>query len=155
MGPSCSWKQLFAVGSTTEVKQTSFEQRSSCKAPTLARYVWSLFKWNGRDCDGSKHYAIGLLQLSCDYVLKFDWYCQLSGSGSNSAEVARPFLLRPGNEASIGSVFAHLSCVGQCNCYKRFSSTVLPFHRAGWCELWWELQKWRYQFWLGKWVRQT
>jgi len=22
--------------------------------------------------------------LSCDYVLKFDWYCQLSGSGSNS-----------------------------------------------------------------------
>jgi len=26
---------------------------------------------------------LGLL-LSCDYVLKFDWYCQLSGSGSNS-----------------------------------------------------------------------
>ena len=24
------------------------------------------------------------LLLSCDYVLKFDWYCQLSGSGSNS-----------------------------------------------------------------------
>jgi len=22
--------------------------------------------------------------LSCDYVLKFDWYCQLSGSRSNS-----------------------------------------------------------------------
>ena len=25
-----------------------------------------------------------VLLLSCDYVLKFDWYCQLSGSGSNS-----------------------------------------------------------------------
>jgi len=22
--------------------------------------------------------------LSCDNILKFDWYCQLSGSGSNS-----------------------------------------------------------------------
>ena len=58
----------------------SFEQRSSCKAPTLARSLS-----NGRDCDGSMHYItqLGLL-LSCDYVLKFDWYCQLSGSGSNS-----------------------------------------------------------------------
>jgi len=46
-------------------------------------------------------------------------------------EVPRPFLLRPGNKASTGSVFAHLSCVGQCNCYKKFSSTVLPFHHAG------------------------
>ena len=44
----------------------------------------SLLKWNGRDCDGSMHYAIEFLLLSCDYVLKFDWYCQLSGSGSNS-----------------------------------------------------------------------
>ena len=25
-----------------------------------------------------------VLLLSCDYVLKYDWYCQLSGSGSNS-----------------------------------------------------------------------
>jgi len=25
-----------------------------------------------------------VLLLSCDCVLKFDWYCQLSGSGSNS-----------------------------------------------------------------------
>jgi len=28
---SCSWKQLFAVGSTTEVKYKSFKQRSSAK----------------------------------------------------------------------------------------------------------------------------
>ena len=42
-------------------------------------------------------------------------------------EVARLFLLRPGNEASIGSMFANLGCVGQCNRYKKFSSTVLPF----------------------------
>ena len=25
-----------------------------------------------------------VLLLSCDYILKFDWYCQLPGSGSNS-----------------------------------------------------------------------
>ena len=25
-----------------------------------------------------------VLLLSCDNVLKFDWYCQISGSGSNS-----------------------------------------------------------------------
>ena len=45
MGLSCSWKQLFAVGSTTEVKQKSSEQRSSCKVPTLA---WSRDRyWSG------------------------------------------------------------------------------------------------------------
>jgi len=37
MGLSCSWNQLFAVGSTTEVKEKSFKQRSSCKVPALAR----------------------------------------------------------------------------------------------------------------------
>jgi len=49
MGLSCSWKQLFAVGSTTEVKLKSFKQRSSCKAPTLGR------SRNGRHCDDSMH----------------------------------------------------------------------------------------------------
>jgi len=59
---------------------------------------WSLSKWNGRDCDGSMHYTIILgLLLSCDYVLKFDWYCQLSSSRSNSLNLV---LLRPGNEAT-------------------------------------------------------
>jgi len=29
------------------------------------------------------------LLLSCDYVLKFDWYCQLSGSGSNSLNLRK------------------------------------------------------------------
>jgi len=45
----------------------------------------SLFNWNGRDCNGSLHYILcnWVLLLSCDYILKFDWYCQLSGSGSN------------------------------------------------------------------------
>jgi len=41
----------------------------------------SLLKWNGRDCNALCNWA---LLLSCDYVLKFDWYCQLSGSGSDS-----------------------------------------------------------------------
>jgi len=38
----------------------------------------------GHDCNSSMHYAIGFLLLSRDYVLKFDWYYQLSGSGTNS-----------------------------------------------------------------------
>ena len=40
--------------------------------------------------------------LSCDSILKCDWYCQLSGSGSKQfelTEVARLFLLQPGNKA--------------------------------------------------------
>ena len=36
----------------------------------------SKLKWNRHDSNGS--------QLSCSNVLKFDWYCQLSGSRSNS-----------------------------------------------------------------------
>jgi len=68
----------------SEIK--SFEQRSSCKAPTL---MWLLLKWNGHDCDGSMHYAIWVLLLSCDYVLKFELYCQLSGSGSNSLNLRK------------------------------------------------------------------
>ena len=27
--------------------------------------------------------------MSCDYVLKLDWYCQLSGSGSNSLNLRK------------------------------------------------------------------
>ena len=57
-----------------------FKQRSSCKAPTLARYVRSLWAWLRR----FNALCNWVLLLSCDYVLKFDWYCQLSGSGSNS-----------------------------------------------------------------------
>jgi len=83
MGLSCSWKQLFAVGSTTEVKSKSFEQRSSCKAPTLVRS--SDRYWTGMDVTATVQCITQLsLLLSCDYILKFDWYCQLSGSKSNS-----------------------------------------------------------------------
>jgi len=46
----------------------SFGQRSSCKAPTLAQYARSLLKWNGHDCDGSMHYAIGFY---CYHVTMF------------------------------------------------------------------------------------
>jgi len=44
----------------------------------------SLLKWNGHDCDGLMHVHNWVLLLSCDYVLKFDWYCQLSGRGSTA-----------------------------------------------------------------------
>ena len=37
----------------------SFEQRPSCKAPTSVRNEQSVLNWNGCDCDGSMHYAIG------------------------------------------------------------------------------------------------
>jgi len=33
----CSWKQLFVVGSTTELKRKLFEQNLSCRAPTLVQ----------------------------------------------------------------------------------------------------------------------
>ena len=47
MGLSCSRKQLFAVGSTTEVKFKSFKKQSSCRTPIL---VWSSDRyWNGMD----------------------------------------------------------------------------------------------------------
>ena len=45
-----------------------------------------------------------VLLLSYDYVLKFDWYCQLSGSRSNSLNSQKlpgRFSYRPGNEASL------------------------------------------------------
>ena len=42
-----------------------------------------LLKWNGCDWRFNALHNCVLL-LSCDYVLKFDWYCQLSGSRSNS-----------------------------------------------------------------------
>ena len=37
MGLSCSWKQLFAVSSTTEVKRKSFKLISSCRASKLVQ----------------------------------------------------------------------------------------------------------------------
>jgi len=43
----------------------------------------SLLKWVGVTVTVQCMMQFGLL-LSCDNVLKFDWYCQLSGSGSNS-----------------------------------------------------------------------
>jgi len=69
-------EQPFAVNSTTKVEFKSFEKQSSCRA---ARNERSLFKWNGHDCDVSMHDTIWDLLLSCDNVLKFDWYCKLSG----------------------------------------------------------------------------
>ena len=56
--------------------------------PKLAR---SLLKWNGRDCDGFHSLHNWVLLVSCDYVLKFDWYCQFSGSGSNSLNLSGHF----------------------------------------------------------------
>ena len=55
----------------------------SCMQSTYTSAIeQSLLKWNGHDCDGS-------MLLSCDNVLKFDWYCQLSGSGSNSLNLQK------------------------------------------------------------------
>ena len=77
------WKQLFAAGSVIEVKQKLCEQKSLYRVPTLART--SDRCWNGVgvtvtfQCMTQFHFL-----LSCDNVLKFDWYCQISGSRSNS-----------------------------------------------------------------------
>ena len=51
MGLFWSWKQLFAVGSTTEVKYKLFEQESFVLSAYTSAIERSLLKWNGRDCD--------------------------------------------------------------------------------------------------------
>jgi len=82
-GLSCSWKQLFAVGSTTEVKYKSFEKQSSCRAPTVAQLsdrYWNGWVW----LQQFSAWRNWVLLLSRDNVKKYDWYCQLSGSRSNS-----------------------------------------------------------------------
>jgi len=69
-----------AVGSIAKEK---YEQKSSCRVPTLTRS--SDRYWNGRawlQCSNAWHNWV--LLLTCDHILKFDWYCQLSGSRSNS-----------------------------------------------------------------------
>jgi len=49
--------------------------------------------WNGLDCDGSMHDAIWFY---CCHVTTFDWYCQLSGIGSNNLNLQKLlFLLQP------------------------------------------------------------
>ena len=73
------WKQLFAAGST---QQKSFEQKT-CRVPTLVQL--SDCYWNGISVPITiQIWCNWVLLLSCDDVLKFDWYCQLSGSGNNS-----------------------------------------------------------------------
>jgi len=61
---------MIAAGSTTEVEQKSFEQKSVIKHSTTK--VW-LRCFNGR------HKRI----YNC-HVKKFYWYCQIFGSGSNT-----------------------------------------------------------------------
>jgi len=84
---SYSWKQLFAAGSITEVKQKLFQQRSLCRVPTL---VWL----NNRYCNGMGVTAMlqCMMQLSFTIVMwrsDFNWYCQLSGSRSNSLNLCK------------------------------------------------------------------
>ena len=56
MGLSCSWKQLFAVGSTTETKV--FPTKIVAQRAYTSEIERSLLKWNGHDCDGSMDYTI-------------------------------------------------------------------------------------------------
>ena len=73
------WKQLFAAGSTIEA-----EQRSLCRAPTLAQS--SNHYWNGMGVSFNV-WCNWILLLSCDNVLKFDWCYQLSGSRSTHSSL--------------------------------------------------------------------
>ena len=76
-------EQVFAVGSTTEVKYKSFDKQSSCRVPILARL--SDHYWNGMGMTATVQCMSNwVLLLSCDNILKLDWCCQLSGSRSNS-----------------------------------------------------------------------
>jgi len=71
-----------------------------------------------------------VLLLLCDYVLKFDWYCQLSGSGSNSLNSRKLpgrfsyglgtrlvlSLLKLQVEKRLNFVLFHLLTVGRWSC---------------------------------------
>ena len=101
------WERSFPArgyaGSATEGKQKMNEQKSSCRAPTLARSIDQLLWWMGVTAMVQCMTQFGLL-LSCDSELKSDWDFQLSGSGSNSLnwrKLPGRFSLpkRPGNEA--------------------------------------------------------
>ena len=75
------------AGSTTVVKHKSFNVQSACSSIIK----WSLLQWNGCDFHVSTHDTIRprLPVLSHDNILKFDWYCQLSGSRSNSMNLRK------------------------------------------------------------------
>ena len=65
------------------MKYKSFEKQSSCRAPILeqlSNHYWNGWAW----LQQLNAWCNLVLLLSCDNVLKFDWYYQLSGSGSNS-----------------------------------------------------------------------
>ena len=65
------------------MKYKSFEKQSLCRAPILeqlSNHYWNGWAW----LQQLNAWRNLVLLLSCDNVLKFDWYYQLSGSGSNS-----------------------------------------------------------------------
>ena len=80
-----------------------------------------------------------VLLLSCDYVLKFDWYCQLSGSGSDSLNSRK----LPGRFSyGLGTRLA-LNLQGQCNLQctlERHGTTITCYQNCncdikGWCSV--------------------
>ena len=76
---SCSWKQLFAFGSTTEVKYKLFKQQSSCRVPILA---WSSNRyWNGM---GETITVQCMMQLGFTVVM---WQCSEGTANFLAAEV--------------------------------------------------------------------
>ena len=102
-GPFLLVEATVCAGSATEGKQKTNEQKSACRAPTLARSSDQLLWWMGVTVTFQRMTQFGLL-LSCDSDLKSDWVFQLSGSGSNSLNSRKlpgRFSLpkRPGNEA--------------------------------------------------------
>jgi len=84
MGLFWSWKQLFAVGSTTEVKYKSFEQESFVLSAYTSAIERSLLKWNGHDCDVAMHVAVGFY---CCHVAMF-WYGHLVWTRSHGETCA-------------------------------------------------------------------
>ena len=58
----------FAVGSTTEVNLDVVRTNFVVQSAYTSTIEWSLLKWNGRDCDGSMHDAIGFY---CCHVTTF------------------------------------------------------------------------------------
>jgi len=67
------WSEIEVI--RTKIIVQSAYTSATCAIAIEVEWAWlrrfnALYNW--------------VLLLSCDYILKFDWYCQLSGGGSNN-----------------------------------------------------------------------
>jgi len=81
-GLFCSWKQLFAAGSTINVKQKLFDQSQHAE-PYTNKVEWSTQYAYCNRMGGTKIFQGSITTIVMWWCFEFHWSCQHSGSGSN------------------------------------------------------------------------